>query len=93
MKSETAAHGRLRVMAAILTYTFIRSIGVPARSRRLKEVGVVVASTDIPSGTPVTANMLRLAQVAETALIPMRQQLPISIGRITKAPIVRGSKF
>ncbi|NLY52487.1 MAG: Flp pilus assembly protein CpaB [Firmicutes bacterium] len=84
----------LGLLAAILTYTFIRSIGGSGEVQEVKEVGVVVASTDIPSGTPVTANMLRLAQVAETALHPDAAAAPNEvIGRITKAPIVRGEQI
>ncbi|NLA59463.1 MAG: Flp pilus assembly protein CpaB [Firmicutes bacterium] len=83
----------LGLLAAIFTYTLIRSVEGTSEVQEVKEVGVVVANTDIPSGTAVTASMLRLAQVAETALHPDAAKTPNEvIGRITKVPIVRGEQ-
>jgi len=80
-------------MAAVLTYTFIRTIEDTGDVQEVREVGVMIANTDIPSGTEVTAGMLRLAQVAETARHPDAARTPNQvIGRITKVPIVRGEQ-
>ena len=84
----------LGLMAAVLTYTFIRTIEDTGDVQEVREVGVMIANTDIPSGTEVTAGMLRLAQVAETARHPDAARTPNQvIGRITKVPIVRGNRF
>jgi pilus assembly protein CpaB len=83
----------LGLMAAVLTYTFIRTIEDTGDVQEVREVGVMIANTDIPSGTEVTAGMLRLAQVAETARHPDAARTPNQvIGRITKVPIVRGEQ-
>lgn len=63
-------------------------------TQEVKEVGVVVAISDIPSGTTVGANMVRLAQISQTALHPEAVITPGEvIGRITKAPIVQGEQI
>jgi pilus assembly protein CpaB len=82
----------LGLLAATLTYTYIRSIQ-RVEIHEVKEVGVVVATGDIPSGTSVSPNMVRLAKVPETALHPEAASSSGDvIGRITKAPIVSGEQ-
>ncbi|NLJ23914.1 MAG: Flp pilus assembly protein CpaB [Firmicutes bacterium] len=82
----------LGLLAATLTYTYIRSIQ-RVETHEVKEAGVVVATGDIPSGTSVSSNMVRLVKVPETALHPEAASSPGEvIGRITKAPIVSGEQ-
>ena len=83
----------LGLLAAVLTYTYIRSMETDS-VQQVKEVGVVVAMADIPSGTTVSANMVRLAQIAQTALHPEAAITTSEvIGRITKTPIVQGEQI
>ena len=83
----------LGLLAAFMTYSYIRSME-KTDTQEVKEVGVVVAISDIPSGTTVGANMVRLAQISQTALHPEAVITPGEvIGRITKAPIVQGEQI
>lgn len=82
----------LGLLAATLTYTYIRSMQ-RVDTHEVKQVGVVVATGDIPSGTSVSPNMVRFAQVPETALHLEAASSPGEVvGRITKAPIVSGEQ-
>jgi pilus assembly protein CpaB len=83
----------LGLLAATLTYTYIRSIQ-HEDTYEVKQVGVVVATKDIPSGTSVSPNMVRFAEVPEITLHPEAAVSPGEvIGRITKAPIVSGEQI
>ena len=83
----------LGLLAAILTYTYIRTLET-SDTQTVKEVGVLVAANDIPAGATVGANMVRLAQVHVGSVHP---EAAIStaevVGRITKAPIFQGEQI
>ncbi len=81
------------LLAATLTYTYIRAIET-AGIQEVKEVGVIIATSDIPAGTTVGANMVRLAQTPQTSLHP-EAAIGVSevVGRIAKAPIIQGEQI
>ncbi|NMB26394.1 MAG: Flp pilus assembly protein CpaB [Firmicutes bacterium] len=83
----------LGLLAATLTYTYIRSIqvtGIP----EVKEVSVIVATSDIPPGATISPNMLRLIQTPEASLHPEAATKANEVmGRIAKAPIVQGEQI
>ena len=83
----------LGLLAATLTYTYVRSVQ-KVETHEVKDIGVLIATSDIPSGTAVSANMVRLAQIAETAVHPEAATAPGEVvGRITKTTIVQGEQI
>ena len=83
----------LGLLAATLTYTYVRSVQ-KVETHEVKEVGVLVATSDIPSGITVSADMVRLTQISQTALHPEAAITPGEVvGRITKTSIVQGEQI
>lgn len=83
----------LGLLAATLTYTYIRSIQVTGMPE-VKEVNVIVATSDIPPGATISPNMLRLAKTPEASLHPgAATKADEVMGRIAKTPIVQGEQI